>query len=82
MADIKTDDTMADPGDDDQWLYGDSNSNLDPPGTSVEDPVKIEQSSVPEDEVITFMNDFNINSPEKYCKYYYFSYRKHVLWNS
>lgn len=28
---------MADPGDDDQWLYGDSNSNLDPASTSIED---------------------------------------------
>lgn len=66
MAGIKTDDAMADPGDDDQWLYGDSNSNLDPPGTSVEDPIKLEQSSVAEDEVIIFKNDSNYYSPEKY----------------
>ncbi|XP_025416965.1 pre-mRNA 3'-end-processing factor FIP1 [Sipha flava] len=37
MADSKTEETIADNGDDDQWLYGDSNSNLDPVGTSVQD---------------------------------------------
>lgn len=42
---------MADNGDDDHWLYGDSNSNLDPPITSVEDG-KTTEVGVVEDEVI------------------------------
>lgn len=40
---------MADNGDDDQWLYGESNSNLDPP---VKD-VKPTEVAVNEDEVIS-----------------------------
>lgn len=53
MANIKTEVIIADNGDDEQWLYGDSNSNLDPAGTSVED-VKppAELVGVPEDEVM------------------------------
>lgn len=54
MSDIKTEGIMTDNGDDDQWLYGDSNSNLDPViATSVEEvkPV-IEPTGIPEDEVI------------------------------
>lgn len=44
--------TMADNGDDDQWLYGDSTLNLDPPGTRVEDVKPTETVGVVEDEVI------------------------------
>lgn len=43
---------MVDNGDDDQWLYGDSNSNLDTVGTSVEDVKPTELVGVAEDEVI------------------------------
>lgn len=46
---------MVDNGDDDQWLYGDSNSNLDTAGTSVEDVKSTELVGVPEDEVIFFV---------------------------
>jgi len=54
MTDTKPEETMADNGDDDQWLYGDSISNLDPPnGTLVEDVNQTETVGVPaEDEVI------------------------------
>lgn len=52
MADTKTDEITPD-GDDDQWLYGDSNSNLDPVCTSVEEvkPKSTELISFIEDEV-------------------------------
>lgn len=54
MTEIKTEETnMADNGDDDQWLYGDSNSNLDPPGTSVENSKPTELVGIIEDEVIS-----------------------------
>lgn len=46
---------MVDNGDDDQWLYGDSNSNLDAAGTSVEDVKSTELVGVPEDEVLFFV---------------------------
>jgi len=51
MASIKTEVTMADNGDDDQWLYGDSNSNLDPVGALVEDIKPAEPVGILEDEV-------------------------------
>lgn len=60
MADTNTDEIMAD-GDDDQWLYGDSNSNLDPATTTV-DEVKPKQSELvdfAEDEVINILNILN-----------------------
>lgn len=44
--------TMTDNGDDDQWLYGDSTSNLDPAVTRVEDVKPTEIVGVIEDEVI------------------------------
>lgn len=57
MADIKTDENMPD-GDDDQWLYGDSNSNLDPASTSVEDvkPKLTELVGLVEDEVMKYIH--------------------------
>lgn len=56
MADTKTEGTlaMADNGDDDQWLYGDSNSNLDSVSTSVEDVKPTAVIGVVADEVILF----------------------------
>lgn len=54
MDTIKTEVVMTDNGDDEQWLYGESNSNLDPAGTSAEDVLKpaAELAGVPEDEVM------------------------------
>lgn len=37
MSDTKVEETMTDNGDDDQWLYGDSNTVLDPIGLSAEE---------------------------------------------
>jgi len=55
MANLKTEETV-DPGDDDQWLYGDSNLNLDPLGTPVEDVKPIaEPVGVVEDEEARLM---------------------------
>lgn len=55
MADTKNEDETVENGDDDQWLYGDSNSNLDPAGTSVENvKPSSELVGVPEDEVLYF----------------------------
>jgi hypothetical protein len=54
MADSKTEETIADNGDDDQWLYGDSNSNLDPVGTSVQDVKPTDFIGIVADEVIFF----------------------------
>jgi len=55
MANLKTEETV-DPGDDDQWLYGDSNLNLDPLGTPVEDVKPIaEPVGVVEDEVLNIL---------------------------
>jgi len=51
MVSIKTEVTMADNGDDDQW-YGDSNSNLDPAGALVEDIKPAEPVGILEDEVL------------------------------
>lgn len=58
MADNNTEETIADPGDDDQWLYGDSNSNLGPGGTSVEEisTKPSELVGVGKDEVIYLPN--------------------------
>jgi len=52
MVSIKTEVTMADNGDDDQWLYGDSNSNLDTVGALVEDIKPAEPIGILEDEVL------------------------------
>lgn len=54
MADIKTEETMADNGDDDQWLYGDSSSNLDPIGLTVEDAKPTAIIGIVADEVILY----------------------------
>lgn len=52
MTDAKPEETMTENGDDDQWLYGDSTSNLDPVGTLVEDVKQTEMiGAVAEDEV-------------------------------
>jgi len=54
MTNAKPEETMVDNGDDDQWLYGDSISNLDPVGTLVEDVKQTETDGVlDEDEVNT-----------------------------
>lgn len=66
MADIKTEETMTDNGDDDQWLYGDSTSNLDSAGTLVEDIKPAETVGVVEDEVPNITYLF-INQKNKYC---------------
>lgn len=57
MSDVKTEVIMTDNGDDDQWLYGDSNSNLDPViATSIEDVKPVtEPIGVPEDEEARLM---------------------------
>lgn len=53
MASIKTEVTMSDNGDDDQWLYGDSNSNLDLVGSLVEDIKPAAPAGIIEDEVLS-----------------------------
>lgn len=58
MAKIKTEVTdLTDNGDDDQWLYGDSNTNLDSVATSVEDVKPTEVVGIVEDEVIFVKNN-------------------------
>lgn len=44
---------MSDNGDDDQWLYGDSNSNLDLVGPLVEDIKPVAPTDIIEDEVLS-----------------------------
>jgi len=52
MASIKTEVTMSENGDDDQWLYGDSNSNLDPVVALPDDIKPAEPVGILEDEVL------------------------------
>ncbi|XP_025203753.1 pre-mRNA 3'-end-processing factor FIP1-like [Melanaphis sacchari] len=61
MASIKTEVTMSDNGDDDQWLYGDSNSNLDPVGTLVEDIKPTEPAGILEDDEEARLMEFLAN---------------------
>jgi len=52
MVSINTEVIMADSGDDDQWLYEDSNSNLDPDGALFKDIKPVQPVSILEDEVL------------------------------
>ncbi|CAH1720796.1 unnamed protein product [Aphis gossypii] len=55
MASIKTEVIMSDNGDDDQWLYGDSNSNLDLVGPLIEDIKPAAPAGIIEDEEARLM---------------------------
>lgn len=83
MEDIKTEETMTDNGDDDQWLYGDSNSNLDSVSTSIQDVKPTDFIGIVADEVIFFRIINRLVFKKKIVFYTFcFTCRKHGLWNS
>lgn len=61
MTNTKPEETMVDNGDDDQWLYGDSISNLDPVVTLVEDVKQTEIDGVQDEDEEARLMEFLAN---------------------